>query len=89
MDFNYADYRHHLAGMGLTSEQEQALMDLMWQTTGAAAEKAWGYSPIQNIAQENAEFALRQTPHSLDSNEASIQSIFTQQTNPTSSERLH
>lgn len=40
MDLDYEKYRHHLKSHGLTTEQENEVIDLMWRTMGAAVEEA-------------------------------------------------
>ena len=89
MSFDYSHYRHHLEGMNLSREQENALMDMMWKSMGAAAEKAWGFSPTQNIAQEKLEFSLRNPGKSLDSKDSSIKDTFCDFTLSEKPERIH
>ena len=54
MDLDYEKYRHHLKTHGLNREQENEIIDLMWRTMDAAAEEAWGISPVQSIKREKS-----------------------------------
>lgn len=89
MSFDYSDYRHHLEGMNLSRDQENALMDMMWQSMGGAAEKAWGMSPTQNIAQEITELSLRNPEKSLDSKDSDIKNDFHHSVLSNKPERIH
>ena len=89
MSFDYSQYRHHLDKMSLSREQENALMDMMWKSMGAAAEEAWGFSPIQNIVQEKLEFSLRNSDNSLDSKDSAIKDTFCDLTISDKPERIH
>lgn len=89
MQFDYERYRHHLQGHNFSREQENDIMDLMWKTMSAAAEKAWWLSPVNNIEQENSDFTLRESITSLDSKEISIQHTFKKETVAPPPERIH
>lgn len=89
MRLDYEKYRHHLSEHNFTRQQENEIMSLMWQSMGAAAEKAWGISPIDNIEQEVNEFTLREQNTSLDSKYVSIKQEFEMTSLTTPSERIH
>lgn len=90
MQLNHEKYRHHLCSLNLSKGQENQIIELMWESMGAAAEKAWGVSAHEMIKREkNINSSLLDSVKPLDSKEQALKNSFSQTSMPVASERLH
>lgn len=64
MKLDYEKYRHHLASRNLSVNEENELMDFVWQFMETQVDQAFGIDPVQ-LAFERSNKRSLQSPASI------------------------
>ena len=66
--FNPEDYRHHLEGMALSKQQQNELLETLWQIMSTMVDIGWGVDSVQMMLPELFENAGQDSEKLLASN---------------------